>query len=118
MQDSRFLSEAFETGDAVSWVKECALSSGWSADEASRLAQCVGDSAATVSSQAYCLSERGPVFVKLDISTSEALLELHHEGAIGDRPCECAAAEAATSRRSSVWLDAQLRTHRLCIARA
>jgi len=74
MQDSRFLSEAFEADDAVSWVKECALSSGWSADEASRLAQCVGDSAA-------------------------------------------AAAEAATSRRSSVWLDAELRTHQLCIAR-
>lgn len=118
MQDSRFLSEAFETDDTVSWVEECALSSGWSEEEASRLAHCVGDSAATVSSEAYGLAERGPVFVKLDIGTSEATLELHHEGAIGDRPCECAAAKLAKSRRSSVWLDGQLRTHRLCINRA
>ncbi len=117
MQDSRFLGETFETDDAISWVAECALSSGWSEDEAHRLAQCVGDSAVAVSSEAYCLSERGPVFLKVDIGTSEAMLEIHHEGAIGDRPCDCAAAKVAKTRRSSVWLDAQLRTHRLCIAR-
>lgn len=118
MNDCRFLSESFDKIDAASWVEDCALSSGWTSDEATRLAVCVAESANAVSRRAYQLRKRGPVFVKLDIADDEALLELHHEGAIGDKPCDCAAAKVATDRKSSVWLDAQLRTHRLTIARA
>lgn len=117
MNDCRFLPESFDSADAVSWVADCATSSGWTPEEAQRLAECVSDSAVAVAERAYQLRERGPVFVKLDVSTTEATLELHHEGAIGDKPCDCAAAKVATSRKSSVWLDGQLRTHKLSIAR-
>lgn len=117
MNDCRFLPESFDSDDAISWVTECATSSGWTAEEAERLAACVSDSAVAVSERAYQLRSRGPVFLKLDVGTTEATLELHHEGAIGDKPCDCAAAKVATSRKSSVWLDGQLRTHRLSIAR-
>jgi len=118
MNDCRFLPESFDSADAVSWVADCATSSGWTDEEAQRLADCVGDSALAVSERAYHLRSRGPVFVKLDVNATEATLELHHEGAIGDKPCDCAAAKSATSRKSSVWLDGQLRTHKLRIARA
>ncbi len=118
MRDCRFLPETFNSDDAASWVAQCAKSSGWTSEEADRLAYCVSDSAFAVSERAYRLRERGPVFVKLEVGTTEAMLELHHEGAIGDKPCDCAAAKKATSRKSSVWLDGQLRTHQLRIARA
>lgn len=117
MNDCRFLPESFDSADAVSWVADCATSSGWTAEEAERLAKCVSDSALSVSERAYALRERGPVFVKLDVGATEATLELHHEGTIGDKPCDCAAAKIATERKSSVWLDGQLRTHQLRIAR-
>lgn len=117
MIDCRFLSAQFDAHDTASWVTDCAVSSGWSDIEAERLAHCVTESATAVSERAYQLHERGPVFVKLDICEDEAQLELHHEGAIGDKPCDCAAAKAASERRSTVWLDGQLRTHRLRIAR-
>ncbi len=117
MNDCRFLPESFDSSDAISWVTECATSSGWTPEEARRLAHCVGDSAVAVSERAYRLSDRGPVFVKLDVGAHEATLELHHEGAIGEKPCDCAAAKVATSRKSSVWPDGQLRTHKLNIAR-
>lgn len=118
MSDCRFLPESFDSDEAISWVAQCATSSGWTSEEAERLAHCVSDSALAVSERAYRLRERGPVFVKLDVGATEATLELHHEGAIGDKPCDCAAAQKATSRQSSVWLDGQLRTHQLRIARA
>ena len=118
MSDCRFLPESFDSDEAASWVAECATSSGWTTEEATRLAHCVRDSAVAVSERAYQLRERGPVFVKLDVGTTEATLELHHEGAIGEKPCDCAATKVATSRKSSVWLDGQLRTHQLRIARA
>ena len=117
MNDCRFLPESFTSADAASWVAACATSAGWTTDEAERLAHCVGESALAVSERAYQLRERGPVFVKLDVGTTEATLELHHEGSIGDKPCDCAATKAATSRKSTVWLDGQLRTHQLRIAR-
>lgn len=117
MSDCRFLPERFDKTDAASWVADCATLSGWTDDEAERLARCVTDSATAVSERAYQLRENGPVFVKLDICDTEATLELHHEGAIGDKPCDCAAAKAASERRSSVWLDGQIRTHRLRIPR-
>ncbi len=118
MRDSRFLTESFDADEAATWVAQCATSSGWTSEEAQRLAHCVSDSALAVSQRAYRLRERGPVFVKLDVSSTEATLELHHEGAIGEKPCDCAAAKSATSRQSSVWLDGQIRTHQLRIARA
>lgn len=117
MNDCRFLPESFDADDAASWVADCATSSGWTAEEAERLAQCVSDSAVAVSERAYRLRKRGPVFVKLDVGSTEATLELHHEGSIGDSPCDCAASRIASERKSSVWLDGQLRTHQLRIAR-
>jgi len=117
MKDCRFLPDSFSADDAGNWVSGCATQSGWTPDEAARLAKCVGESAVAVSERAYQLSERGPVFVKLDICEAEAVLEFHHEGSIGDKPCDCAAAKVATSRVSTVWLDGQLRTHQLRIAR-
>ncbi len=118
MNDCRFFSESFSSDEAITWVADCATSSGWTSEEAKRLADCVSDSALAVSERAYQLQARGPVFVKLDVNSTEATLELHHEGAIGDKPCDCAAAKSAISRKSSVWLDGQLRTHKLRIARA
>lgn len=117
MGDCRYLPENFEASDAVDWVAECARKSGWTGHEAERLAHCVGESAMSVSKRAYQLHDRGPVFLKLDIDATEAVLELHHEGSIGDKPCDCAAARTASHRKSTVWLDGQLRTHRLRIAR-
>ena len=118
MDNCRYLPECFNPQETQSWVSDCATSSGWTAEEALRLAHCVSDSALAVSKRAYQLRNQGPVFIKLDVNATEATLELHHEGAIGDKPCDCAAAKAATSRKSSVWLDGQLRTHKLRIARA
>lgn len=117
MTDALFLSDAASREDASEWVVSCAARSGWEPVEAERLATCVADSAKAVSERAYRLRERGPVFVKLDIRDDAAILELHHEGALGDRPCDCAAAQVATERESTNWKDAQLRTHRLRIAR-
>ena len=117
MIETRYLPERFDAGDATEWVERCAVRSGWSSDEAERLAACVSESASAVSERAYRLSERGPVFVKLDVDEETATLELHHEGALGDKPCDCAASRAASERKSMNWQDAQLRTHRLRIAR-
>ena len=118
MTDTCYLNERFDTNAASAWVTSCATRSGWKADEAERLATCVSESARAVSERAYCLNERGPVFLKLDVNDDAAILELHHEGALGDKPCDCAAAKVASERRSSNWQDAQLRTHSLTIARA
>ena len=117
MTDTRFLTERFDADAASSWVQDCAARSGWSTEEAERLATCVSESARAVSERAYCLNAQGPVFVKLDVMADTATLELHHEGALGDRPCDCAAAKAASEQVSTNWKDAQLRTHRLKIAR-
>lgn len=118
MNDCRYLPPDFDRTEALSWVVFCATSAGWSGEEADRLAHCVTDSAVAVSQRAYALSKQGPVFVKLSIEDDDAHLELSHEGAVGDKPCDCAAAKAAVERRSSNWLDGQLRTHRLRIERA
>lgn len=118
MIDTCFLSERFDEANAIAWAQDCATKSGWTPTEAERLASCVTQSARTVSEKAYSLNSAGPVFVKLDISGDAAVLELHHEGALGDRPCECAASQVASERQSSNWTDAQLRTHRLRIERA
>ena len=55
--------------------------------------------------------------MKIDVEDEAATLELHHEGALGDRPCDCTAAKVASERKSMNWRDAQLRTHRLKIER-
>lgn len=117
MLDSRFFEADFDGQDAERWVTDCAIGSGWSRIEADRLARAVSESAAAVSRKAYRLKNAGPVFVRLDIAEGEARLELHHEGALGDRPCECKATQAAKAMISSDWCDAQLRTHALTIAR-
>ncbi len=117
MTDTCYLHERFDAEAASAWVEDCAARSGWNADEAGRLATCVSESARAVSERAYCLSEQGPVFLKLDISADIATLEMHHEGSLGDKPCDCPAAQVASERKSSNWRDAQLRMHRLKIAR-
>ena len=117
MIDTRYLPERFDADDATDWVEACAVQSGWSAEEAERLAEYVSESARTVSERAYRLSELGPVFVKIEVEDEAATLELHHEGALGDRPCDCTAAKVASERKSMNWRDAQLRTHRLKIER-
>ncbi len=117
MTDTCFLSGEFDGDTASNWVQGCAERQGWSAREAERLACCVSESARAVSERAYRLSQTGPVFVKLDVEDDAAILEMHHEGALGDKPCDCAAAQVATERKSSDWRDAQLRTHRLRIER-
>jgi hypothetical protein len=118
MSDTCFLSGDFDGNSANAWVQGCATRSGWSEAEARRLASCVADSARAVSERAYCLSDTGPVFVKLDVNADDAILEMHHEGALGDKPCDCAASKVASERKSTDWRDAQLRTHRLRIERA
>jgi anti-sigma regulatory factor (Ser/Thr protein kinase) len=117
MTDTCFLPERFDDAQTSSWVHGCATRSGWNAEEADRLAACVSESARAVSERAYAACETGPVFVRLDMADDAATLEMHHEGALGDKPCDCAAARIATERRSSNWTDAQLRTHKLRIAR-
>ena len=117
MTHTRFLSEQFDPKSASLWVEGCAASAGWSADEADRLASCVTESARAVSERAYHLNATGPVYVKLDLDAKAAMLELHHEGAVGDKPCDCAAAQVASERVSTNWTDAQLRTHRMKIDR-
>lgn len=118
MTDTCYLHERFDADAASAWVTDCAARSGWNADEAERLANCVSESARAVSERAYRLNSQGPVFLKLDVTEQDATLEMHHEGALGDKPCDCAAAKAASERISTNWTDAQLRTHRLKIARA
>lgn len=118
MSHTRFLSQGFDPNSASTWVEKCATSAGWSDDEAGRLASCVAESAQTVSKQAYHMNASGPVFMKLDLNADNATLELHHEGALGDKPCDCAAAKVASELVSTNWKDAQLRTHRLTIARS
>jgi|GEM_PF-1932898 len=115
---TRFLSDRFDGNSASTWVERCATSAGWSTDEAGRLAACIADSAKTVSERAYKLKSRGPVFLKLDMTQDMAVIEMHHEGALGDQPCDCPAAKVASKRVSSNWIDAQLRTHSLTIERA
>lgn len=117
MTHTRFLSERFDPAIASVWIADCAALSGWTEDEAERLGSCVAESAQAVSERAYCLRETGPVFLKLDFDSENATIEMHHEGALGDRPCDCAAAQRASKRVSTNWTDAQLRTHRLTIAR-
>jgi len=117
MTHTRFLSERFDSAMASTWVAGCAALSGWSDEEAERLASCVAESAQAVSERAYRLRDTGPVFVKLDFDSENATLEMHHEGALGDKPCDCAASRIASDRVSSNWTDAQLRTHRMTIAR-
>ena len=117
MTDTCFLPAQFDGATATNWVQGCAERSGWTTAEAERLATCVSESARAVSERAYRLSDTGPVFVKLDVEADAAIIEMHHEGALGDKPCDCAAAQVATERKSSNWLDAQLRTHRLRIER-
>lgn len=117
MIDARFIGADFSHQDASGWVFDCAAKCGWTDADAERLAKCVADSTDAVSSRAYLKTDRGPVYVKLEVQSDAAILELHHEGAIGDRPCDCAAAQVASERLSSNWADAQLRTHRLRIER-
>lgn len=117
MMDALYIGAEFSHDEAEGWVRSCAEQSGWASPDAERLAKCVADSADAVSSRAYCSRDRGPVYVKLEVLADAAILELHHEGAIGDKPCDCAAAQVATERKSSNWMDAQLRTHRLRIER-
>ena len=117
MIEARYLGEDAARDTTSEWVYKCAFRSGWDETDSERLAKCVADSADAVSSAAYCKSERGPVFVKLDVRDDAAILELHHEGALGERPCDCVAAKAASEHLTSVWADAQLRMHRLKIKR-
>jgi len=117
MTHTRFLSERFDPATASVWIADCAARSGWSDAEAQRLASCIAESAMTVSERAYCLRDTGPVFLKLEFDSENATIEMHHEGALGDRPCDCAASQIASERVSTNWTDAQLRTHRLTIAR-
>ncbi len=117
MSHTRFLSEQFCSDSASKWVETCATGAGWNAAEAGRLASCIAQSARAVSERAYHLNATGPVYLKLDLCADTATLELHHEGALGDRPCDCAAAQMASERISTNWTDAQLRTHRLTIDR-
>ncbi len=117
MTHTRFLPERFDQETAAEWVASCATTAGWSKAEAGRLASCVTESACSVSGRAYRMNANGPVFVTLDLDADAATLELHHEGAVGDKPCDCAASQVASERVSTNWTDAQLRTHRLKIAR-
>ncbi len=117
MIDTCFLQQHFSDENATNWAQGCAERSGWDAAEATRLATCVTASARAVAERAYRLRDQGPVFVKLNISDDAAILELFHEGALGDKPCDCAASQVATERKSSNWLDAQLRSHRMRIER-
>jgi len=118
MTNTRFLGGRFVLETTTSWVEGCAAKAGWSADEANRLATCVTESARAVSERAYHVNTSGPVYVKLDLDADAAMLELHHEGSVGDKPCDCAAAKVAVERISTNWTDAQLRTHRMRIERA
>jgi len=118
MTHTCFLPERFDPKTASDWVGECAADAGWNAEEADRLAACISQSAQAVSERAYHLNANGPVFLKLDLDSQTATLEVHHEGALGDKPCDCPASQVASERVSTNWTDGQLRTHRMIIDRA